>query len=121
MEFSKDMWVLVVAEAILLIAVLIILPWIGLRWVKGDGKAVSLKGLALPQGSVRSMLALMIVGSYMIIIVIGSGVEDENFRGNFTEILSALSGITGAVVGFYFGSQGSGGGGASEEGRHLKV
>lgn len=98
---------LLIALGALFILVLVGLPLITLCVMK-NRQDVALRGLALPKGSVRSMLALMILGSYMIVIVLGSGTP--KIANHFTEILSAQSGIAGAVVGFYFGSRGSGGG-----------
>ena len=101
----KELLPLLVAESVLLIFVLIVLPICAMRLAnksEPNGRMQNLKGLALPQGSVRSMLALTIVGSFVIILVFGGNNE------NFSEIVAALTGIAGAVVGFYFGSGGSG-------------
>lgn len=102
--------ILLCASAILFSIVLIILPTLATCITIADRKNksdITLKGLALPQGSVRSMLALLIIGSFMIVALIGSGISA--LEENFNEVLSALTGIAGAVVGFYFGSKGSGG------------
>ena len=96
---------LILAESILLFIVLIVLPIIAICRSRTLGD-VQLKGLALPQGSVRSMLALTIVGSFVVFLVFGGMVAPTD--GNFTEIVAALTGIAGTVVGFYFGSGGSG-------------
>ena len=95
---------LLTAEAILLSLVLIALPLYAIWKGKADG--VELKGLALPQGSVRSMLALTIVGSFVVFLIFGGAALPNGSR--FTEIVAALTGIAGTVVGFYFGSGGSG-------------
>ena len=96
----------------LLFVTLVLLPLIVLWKTQNSKKA---KGLALPAGSVRSIVALTIVGSYMIVLVIGGGVPD--LKAHFAEIVSALTWITGAVVGFYFGSGGSGGTGKADTGK----
>ena len=51
------------------------------------------------------MLALMIIGSYLVFLSFGSA--SGSMEEHFNEILGALSGIAGAVVGFYFGSKGA--------------
>ena len=59
MEIS-DIWPLLIAEGGLLLLVLIALPIYAI-WKAKTSTNVVLKGLALPQGSVRSMLALTVV------------------------------------------------------------
>ena len=105
---SDNFWILLVALGILFGVVLIGLPILATCVAnRQNGSDIPLKGLALPKGSVRSMLALLIIGSFMIVAVIGGGISA--LEDNFNEVLSALTGIAGAVVGFYFGSRGSGG------------
>ncbi len=112
LDQSDNFSILLYALGILFVVVLIILPMLAIWITNGqNGSDIPLKGLALPQGSVRSMLALLIIGSFMIVAVIGGGVSA--LEDNFDEVLSALTGIAGAVVGFYFGSRGSRG--SSEE------
>ena len=96
---------LLLTESLLLFVVLIVLPACAIRWAKSK-ENIELKGLALPQGSVRSMLALTIVGSFVIFLIFGGTIPSIGDR--FTEIVAALTGIAGTVVGFYFGSGGSG-------------
>ena len=96
---------LMVAEGILLLLVLIALPIYAI-WKAKASEGVTLKGLALPQGSLRSMLALTVVGSFVIFLIFGGAALPNGTR--FTEIVAALTGIAGTVVGFYFGSGGSG-------------
>ncbi len=100
-----NIWPLLIAEGILLLLVLIALPAYAI-WKANKSDDVLLKGLALPQGSVRSMLALTVVGSFVIFLVFGGAAVATDTR--FTEIVAALTGIAGTVVGFYFGSGGSG-------------
>ena len=102
----EDVWPLVIAEGVLLLLVLIALPAYAV-WKTNRSTGVELKGLALPQGSIRSMLALTVVGSFVIFLVFGGAALPEEAR--FTEVVAALTGIAGTVIGFYFGSGGSGG------------
>ena len=101
---NGGIWVLVVAESILLLITLVALPaYAGCR---ARTKDLELRGLALPPGSVRSMLALTVVGSFVVFLIFGGFALPENAR--FTEIVAALTGIAGTIIGFYFGSGGSG-------------
>ena len=103
---TGDFVPLLVAESILLIITLVALP-VYAAWKARTRNDVPLKGLALPQGSVRSMVALTVVGSFVVFLVFGArALPQEGSR--FTEIVAALTGIAGTVVGFYFGGNGSG-------------
>ncbi len=104
MESQFELWPLLVAESILLILVFVALPAFA-AWRSARGSEIPLKGLALPQGSIRSMLALSVVGSFVVFLIFGSGMD----TGNFTQIVTALTGVAGTVMGFYFGSGGSAG------------
>ena len=116
----SDLLPLLIAESVLLFVALIALPAgaMIMTWIKvSNGRPAKLKGLALPQGSVRSMLALTIIGSFVILLVFGGYAQTAN--DNFSEVVAALTGIAGTVVGFYFGSGGSGS--SSEAGRNAGV
>lgn len=107
LDQSNSTWILICALGTLFGIVLVFLPILANNRIqKPNGSSADLRGLALPKGSVRSMLALLIIGSFMIVALIGGSIS--TLEENFTEVLSALSGIAGAVVGFYFGSKGSG-------------
>lgn len=100
-----DIWPLVVAESILLFVTLVALPLYA-AYKAHVHPDLPLKGLALPQGSVRSMLALTVVGSFIVFLIFGGVSLPSGTR--FTEVVAALTGIAGTIVGFYFGSGGSG-------------
>lgn len=104
MFLSNSIVPLIVAESILLLTVLVAIPVYAVWQARGHG--MPLRGLALPQGSVRSMLALTVVGSLVVLIVFGGPVMGKS--ENFTQAVSALTGIAGSILGFYFGSGGSG-------------
>ena len=57
-----------------------------------------LKGLNLPKGSVRAMLALLIVVSFINVLLFGTGILKENFE----QVVTAFGTLAGAVTGFYF-------------------
>ena len=96
-----------IAGAVLFVCVFILLPIIASFISKANPQGVLLKGLGLPEGSVRSMLALLIVGPYMIVALLGAGYKGDGELKHLGEVLSALAGVAGAVIGFYFGSRGS--------------
>ncbi len=97
---------LVIAEGILLVAVLVFMPIYS--YCVGKDRAdtsTSLKGLNMPEGSIRGILALMIVGSFIIFLVLGPGVTE--MKDYFDKVLTAFGTLTGAVIGFYFGNRGT--------------
>ena len=101
--FSVFLW----AGIGLFVLVLCVLPALAVYIFRKKPEKLRLKGLGLPEGSVRSMLALLIVGSYMIVALIGAGYKGTEELKHLGEVLSALAGVAGAVIGFYFGSRGS--------------
>ena len=52
------------------------------------------------------MLTLTVVGSFVEFLVFGGTIPSIGDR--FTEIVAALTGVAGTIIGFYFGSGGSG-------------
>ncbi len=94
---------LMVAGSVLLVIVLIGLPFLATK-TASDGKT-ELKGLALPAGSVRSMLALMTVGVFVVVATFGGAALGSEYE----RVLTTLATLAGPVLGFYFGSRGSGG------------
>ena len=108
MDKTPDqMSLLFISEAILLIIVLIFIPIYSCCVGKcrpSDEKA-PLKGLNMPQGSIRGMLALLSVGSFLLFLLLGPqtpGVEEY-----FDKVLASFGTLTGAIIGFYFGNRGS--------------
>ena len=77
--------------------------WVSRKQAPGAGP--KLKGLGLPEGSIRGMLALMSVGSFVILLVLGPGAPE--MKEFFDKALAAFGTLTGAVIGFYFGNRGT--------------
>ena len=78
------------------------------------GKEVpALKGFALPVGSIRGLIALLVVGGFVIFIFFGRealevGTADAaEAKDLYVTVLTAYGTLTGAVTGFYFGGRGS--------------
>ena len=97
----------VVALVALLLLVLLGLPHLALRkWhgttTSNSGDRPPLKGLNLPEGSVRSMLALLIVGSLLLTLCLGT----TSLGFAYAQVVSILGTLAGSVLGFYFGSRG---------------
>jgi len=95
---SKNLGSLVWAECVL---ALVLVTLLALAWKRGGSHSVEIRGLGLPRGSVRSALALMIVGSTINFLLFGSAVAGEHF----SEVVAALGTLSASVVGFYFGGR----------------
>ena len=59
--------------------------------------------LGIASGSVRSLLAVLIIGSYIVFLMFGAPVLGDPFES----ILAAYGTLAGAAAGFYFGQRGS--------------
>ena len=90
-------WIEIVLVGLVLIGAPIYAKWAR----RTDESSKSLRGLNLPRGSVRAMLAFLIVGSFINILVFGADV----FPNHFEQVITAFGTLAGAVVGFYFGGR----------------
>ncbi|UCD09727.1 MAG: hypothetical protein JSU79_03525 [Dehalococcoidales bacterium] len=93
--------------------------WRTRNWAQGQDNP-PLKGLALPEGSVRALVAFLLIGSFIIFIFLGKEAvviewnETKQLENGTTEIvptqdttlyntiLTAFGTLTGTVTGFYF-------------------
>ena len=66
---------------------------------KGDES--NLRGLNMPRGSIRGILALLVVGSFVNVLVLGGPALGDSFE----IVVSAFGALTGSIIGFYFGSR----------------
>ena len=74
----------------------------------GAGRASGeLRGLGLPRGSIRGMLALWMVGSYLLFLVFAPFLATtENFSDEVVDsVLTAFGPLVGAVLAFYFAAR----------------
>ena len=90
---------LVWAGAVLLTIVLIGLPILATvvgqkREASEDAGKIPLKGLGLPQGSVRSMLALMTVGTFVVVATFGQSALGSAYES----VLTTLATLAGPVL-----------------------
>ena len=58
--------------------------------------------LGLPKGSVRSLLAISVIGSFLITMALGPLFIAHN---TLSIVIAGLTGIVGSIIGFYFGSR----------------
>ena len=97
---------LLIVEGGLLVVVLVLMPIYSVVVEKlRSGSSSSPKGLNLPEGSIRGMLALMSVGSFIVVLVMGPGVPE--MKDYFDQVVTAFGTLTGAIIGFYFGNRGT--------------
>ena len=94
---------LIGSQILLLIGVFVWLPLLSHhKGSQGNSASSPLKALNLPAGSVRSMLALAIVGTFLNVLAFGGCILDEQ---HFNSVLAAFGTLAGSVLGFYFGSR----------------
>ena len=95
---------LTVTELVLVILVFVAMPiysWCVSKNAKNPTELPQRKGLNLPAGSVRSMIALLVVGSFVNFLIFGGSV----LATHFDKILAAFGTLSGSVIGFYFGNR----------------
>ena len=104
-DHEKNYFYMVVTEAILLGLILFVLPLFSYCQNKrGKLDPKSLRGLGLPSGSIRGMLALLIVGSMVNLLLFGHCALDDQ---KFDAVLDAFTAISMAVIAFYFANRSS--------------
>ncbi len=102
-ESARSLWntlPLLIAETVLLVLVLGVLPWIA---GKGGQRSAPLRGLNLPRGSVRSMLALVSVGTLAVVATFG--INAFSSPEHYQRVVTTLGTLAGPILGFYFGSR----------------
>lgn len=96
----------------------VLLLMFGMTYIKNWKISHSeLRGFSLPNGTIRSALALLIIGFYVIFIIFGYSFIFEIYKNTsdslddvsmiYQAILTAFTGLSGAVLGFYFGGRSS--------------
>lgn len=108
----------------IVVAALVVATWIGalvrtrhaaLPAAAEAGAAVSAteqtppqeQPLAIPKGSVRSMMGLLIVGEFVNFLLFGWKTFGTQDSATFNAVLAAFATLSGAVTGFYFGARSS--------------
>ena len=72
-----------------------------LRWKRlsqSPDTAPPERALALPNGSVRGLLALLAVGTFVLVLA-------DAAHEHFEHVATAFGTLTGAMIGFYFGTR----------------
>ena len=85
---AQSLWLVLVGVGALLLS----------RW-SARAREDELRGLNLPRGSIRAMLALLVVGTLINFLVFGGSAFDGE---DFARILGVLAGLTGAVIALCF-------------------
>lgn len=93
---------LLIAEMVLLVIVLVGYPI--LSRYRTPVEQAPPRGLNLPKGSVRSMLALLSVGSLVVVATFGVEALDA---AQYERVVTVLATLAGPILGFYFGSRGA--------------
>ncbi len=88
------------AQGLLALLILLFLPLLTRCQYGASVDVKELRGLNLPRGSVRAMLALWIVGSYIIVLVFAA--LDPNKNGTLDTVITAFGPLVGATIAFYF-------------------
>jgi len=88
------------AQGLLALLILLFLPLLARCQYGTSVESKELRGLNLPRGSVRAMLALWIVGSYIIVLVFA--VLDQDKNGTLKTVITAFGPLVGATIAFYF-------------------
>ena len=88
----------------LFVLVLVVYPIVAwrlrsIRISKDPSNAPPERALALPNGSIRAMLALLAVGTFVLVLAHASQGK------NFAQAVTAFGTLTGAMIGFYFGTR----------------
>jgi len=96
------------AQVIIAIVVLVALPLLARSKSGATGPSNNLRGLNLPNGSIRAMLALWIVGSYITMLAFAPFLfiksPDPNQVNSevFETVITAFGPLVGATIAFYF-------------------
>ena len=92
---------LVLVECAWLLIVAIGLPIYSCIVSKRFQDKKELRGLNMPRGSIRSILALLVVGSFVNVLVFGAPALGESYEST----IAAFGALTGSIIGFYFGNR----------------
>lgn len=66
-----------------------------------SAKDKELRGLNLPRGSIRAILAMLVVGSFVILLMFGAPVLNDSYETT----VAAFGALSGSIIGFYFGNR----------------
>ena len=95
---------LFIVEFALIVAIFGLLPLISYfrsRFGSPEEEMKNLRAYNMPRGSVRAMLALLSVGSFVNVLLFGAAALGTHFD----QVVTAFGTLNGAIVGFYFGGR----------------
>lgn len=92
---------LVLVECVWLVLIGIGVPMYSWCVGKPCKNSSDLRGLNMPRGSIRGILALLVVGSFVNVLILGGPALGQHFE----VVVSAFGALTGSIIGFYFGSR----------------
>ena len=95
------MFYYVLTHLVFIVFTMVILPVVVL-WRFGGRHEISHEPLGLPKGTVRSLLALSIVGSFLISLSLGPLFLDESY---FHLVVGSHGTLIGGAVAYYFASR----------------
>ena len=73
------------------------------KWASGETRTDGLRALNLPNGSIRAMLGLLTVGTFVLVLAYGLSLTvDIPF---YDQVITAFAALAGSVSGFYFGGR----------------
>jgi hypothetical protein len=89
------------------------LVWIILAYIFNKGNAGAPKrGMGLPRGSIRSIIAVWVIGAFIVFVFFGRDALAEAAQSNDTstddiyeKVLVSFTTLVAAISGFYFGAR----------------
>ena len=69
---------------------------------EGNTHDAGRRAFNLPRSSIRAMLALFSIGSFVNVLALGPGVIPDEY---FDQVVTAFGTLSGTILGFYFGGR----------------
>lgn len=73
-------------------------------WASGGTEPVGPRAFNLPNGSIRAMLGLLTVGTFVLVLAYGLSFS-QGSSPFFGQVITAFATLAGSVTGFYFGGR----------------
>lgn len=99
---------LVWMQLILLVVVFVVMPVLSMHMRKEmesdeeKKRDAGRRAFNLPRGSIRAMLALFSIGSFVNVLALGPGTIPDQY---FDQVVTAFGTLSGTILGFYFGGR----------------
>ena len=96
-------------EASISLGVLLVFTFVWILLAYRNGEQLEKRGMALPRGSIRALIAIWVIGSFIIFVFFGRealrSVADDGSGDLFEKVLASFTTLVGAISGFYFGGR----------------